>query len=117
MTPTRRIFFQYAAAGVAALGLPVRSGAAADDLGPLFADRRAAAAIGRAYLQAHADATPSVRAHVTAALQSGDPDLPLRTRFRQRVGQDFADGNVVTIDGWMLSRTEAQACAVVCLEA
>jgi hypothetical protein len=97
-----------------------------DDLVDLFADTRAAAAIGRAYLQDQVPPGPtlvSLRAQVTRALRFDDADLRrqdrsvVRARFRNRIRQDFAEGNVAMVGGWMLSQLEAQACALACLSA
>ena len=97
-----------------------------DDLLHLFADTRAAAAIGRAYLQdqvAPGSTLVSLRAQVTRALRFDDADLRrqgrsiVRARFRNRIRQDFAEGNVAMVGGWMLSQLEAQACALAYLSA
>lgn len=39
----------------------------------------------------------------------------LSTRLREQVHQDFIDEEVVIVDGWMLSKTEAMLCAVAAL--
>lgn len=97
-----------------------------DDLARLFADPGAAEAIGRAYLLDQIAPCPtlrSLRAQVRLALQLEEPDqgrpdrTTLRARLRARIRQDFADGNVTMIDGWMLSRIEAQTCAIAYLSA
>jgi hypothetical protein len=41
----------------------------------------------------------------------------LRARLRRRITQDFADGNVAMVGGWMLSRVEAQLCAIAYMNA
>jgi hypothetical protein len=144
--PTRRGSIRLLAAGLAACGLNIvtmsaiaklavargTSGANSDprpmedDLLHLFADTRAAAAIGRAYLQdqvAPGSTLVSLRAQVTRALRFDDADLRrqgrsiVRARFRNRIRQDFAEGNVARVGGWMLSQLEAQACALAYLSA
>jgi len=43
----------------------------------------------------------------------GTPNAPrLAQLLKDRVGHDFATDNVVTIGGWVLSRTEARQCAI-----
>ncbi len=95
-----------------------------DDLLHLFADHRAAAAIGREYLLgqlAQRATLVSLKAQLMCALQLDDADLrgqyraELSTRFRSRIRQDFAEGNVAIVDGWVLSQVEAQACAFASL--
>lgn len=146
LRPTRRGSIRLLAAGLAACGLNIvtmsattthaiakgTSGASSDprlmedDLVHLFADTRAAAAIGRAYLQDRVPPGPtlvSLRVQVTRALRSDDADLRrqdravVRARFRNRIRQDFAEGNVAVVDGWTLSQIEAQACALAYLSA
>ena len=129
MTPTRREILLLTAMGLAGDGLAGLAGgglaaAPADALARLFADRDAAAAIGRAYLLGHPGPPPdlaSLRNAMLQALQLEDADLrdsepaALRGKFRDRIRQDFATGETVTIDGWILSLVEAQACAIACL--
>lgn len=86
----------------------------------LFADPISAAAIGLAYLRAQPEPRPTLAAlrdAVTAALQDdrAGPQRLLEARFRARVRQDFEAARVVTVDGWTLSRLEAQTCAIVSL--
>ena len=75
-------------------------------------------AIGAAYLataEAEAD-----RAAVAAALgvTAGTPREP-GPRLAARAGEvrdDFASGDVVEVDGWVLARTEAQICALAAFD-
>ncbi len=39
----------------------------------------------------------------------------LRTLLAQKREHDFRNGNIAIVDGWVLSRTEARACALVAL--
>lgn len=83
-----------------------------------------AARLGRRYLAlAPAEADPGRLLHalskdhadLAAASRTG-ADIEIRAilgRCRQR---DFAAGNTVLVDGWILSRTEARLCALVALE-
>ena len=65
----------------------------------------------------------TLSAQVTRALQLDDADpgrhdrATLRARLRSRISQDFAEGKVTVVDGWMLSLVEAQACAIAHLSA
>jgi hypothetical protein len=78
-------------------------------LSPSF-DR--AAPIGRRYLaMTPAERDPALLASRIAARVSGKgTDFP--AAVASAVSRDFESGNVVTIDGWMLSRTEAQICGL-----
>ena len=62
------------------------------------------AALGRAYLRRYPDEAFQRR---LATLVPGDPVL----RARQ-VRADFAAGKVVSLGGWVLSRTECRYCAL-----
>lgn len=45
-----------------------------------------------------------------------DPDT-LRHYIRERIRQDFTDGHLTDVEGWILSRTEARLCAMAVLTA
>lgn len=101
-------------AGLAA-ALPmarIAAARAAPAFGALVPDPESAAVIGRAYLSAYG-ATGLPR-QVTAALGNGAAP-GLSKRFRDRIVLDFTHGDVVTVDGWILSRVEAQVCALTAL--
>ena len=92
-------------------------GAGAHPLAGLLRHRSSAAAIGERYLRDH----PAERA---AALRlSGPPAAGASDRsdwrrsLQHEVRRDFAEGRVVRVDGWILSRTEARLCAAVRLGA
>jgi hypothetical protein len=61
-------------------------------------------ALGRAYLRRYPDEASQGR---LAGLVPSDPVLRAR-----RVRADFAAGRVVSLDGWVLSRTECRYCAL-----
>ena len=44
-------------------------------------------------------------------------DAELEVSIRRRVREDFAQGRVVRLDGWILSSTEARLCALTALAA
>jgi hypothetical protein len=74
--------------------------------------------IGERYLAVHAPA--SDRHLVLAELRSRLPELGERRRnasdllgaLRRRIRDDFAVGEIVMLDGWLLARTEVQLCAL-----
>ena len=81
-----------------------------------FSDRESARAVGRVYLEA----TPAEASLATLlerldcealSRDPGDARAELRARHRR----DFREGRTVTLDGWLLSRTEARLCAVAAL--
>ena len=43
------------------------------------------------------------------------PDIAqfLKTQYRDRVSRDFENGRTTTIDGWMMSTTEAEVCLIL----
>lgn len=96
---------------------------AAQHLAGLYRNPESAAVVGRAYLRAapgEKDLDALVR-RVAAAL-GVTPDEIRRTdrrelaaRFRSRQRSDFAEGNIVYVRQWMLSRTEARLAALVAL--
>jgi len=84
-----------------------------------------AAVVGRAYLAGHPGEADRDRlaARLDHALRCQDCD-PARARIEQLrtalVGQiraDFAAARVVTVDGWVLSETEARLCGLAALSA
>jgi len=79
----------------------------------LFTRPDSAAAIGRAYLEVAPD-EGDVH-HLTSTLRSHLPAGPLRAAVAQRVHDDFDSQRVVTVDGWVLSQTEARLCAIAAL--
>ena len=120
-----------AAAGGLALPLafaPLRPWTALVDVSPagrfagLLADRGSAAAVGRAYLattpsEARTDVLVS---RLTASLErgTGSPgDDGLRRLLAMRIDRDFEEERVATLDGWVVSVTEARLCALCALAA
>lgn len=98
---------------------------AAGRLAELLPHAAGAARLGRRYLAlAPAEAD---RRRLLDALSKDHAGLAVASRtgadgeIRGVVGgcrqRDFVAGNTVTIDGWILSRTEARLCALVALEA
>ena len=84
-----------------------------------------AAAVGRAYLASHPAEADGDRlaAHLDQAVRCQDCD-PARARTDQlrvalagQIRADFAAARVVTVDGWVLSETEARLCGLAALSA
>ena len=70
--------------------------------------------LGEAYLRERPD-----EADRTLLLKELGPGLEniagisdLTKRFRARIGEDFAAGRTIILDGWMLSETECRLCAL-----
>jgi hypothetical protein len=73
-------------------------------------------AIGRKYLTLHPEEADIDRLWtalngLSAPLRSDE----LRTRLAKLGQQDFEDGEIAIVDGWILARTEARACALLTL--
>jgi hypothetical protein len=84
-----------------------------------------AAAVGRAYLASHPGEADRDRlaARLDQAVRCQDCD-PARARTEQlrealagQIRADFAAARVVTVDGWVLSETEARLCGLAALSA
>lgn len=79
----------------------------------LFGDLDSARQIGRAYLeQAPAEAR---RDRLVASLQAVLPPTASREQLQRRLRQDFAEGRIVNVHGWVLSHTEARLCGLAAL--
>ena len=84
-----------------------------------------AAVVGRAYLAGHPAEADRDRlaARLDQALrcQGCDPARAptdqLRTALAGQIRADFAAAQVVTVDGWVLSETEARLCGLAALSA
>lgn len=127
----RKLLKQLAAAGlVTSLPAPFLASPVRDALRPLashltavFSHAASAAVIGRRYLALYreeADAAVLVarvagNARNYLRLADAAPG-ELRALLGRQQRQDFAAGRTVTLDGWILSRTEARLCALVALD-
>ena len=82
----------------------------------LFTDLGPPRDIGHRYLQSFPQERK--RAFLKSAV-TGDKQVQdarqLRTLLAQKREHDFRNGNIAIVDGWVLSRTEARACALVAL--
>jgi hypothetical protein len=89
-------------------------------VGGLFGDVEAARQLGRHYLATHPDEA-NVATLATLLYSEGSgwwpPDGPavLRAGIAARRKADFSAGRVVQVDGWVLTSTEARACALAAL--
>jgi len=113
MIPGRRDVFQMLAAMIATVAIRRRAAAASDDTSLVAISSMEF--VGRAYLAEYGTS------QIIAAL-AHDPALEIlrsgqsHSMLLRRAKQDFADGNIVLVDGWMLSRTEAHICALAALQ-
>jgi hypothetical protein len=121
----RRQFIGMAAAGAAGLAWPVaaRDGEhlrlttlAHPHLLDVLRDERVVCDLGRRYRKS----VPAENsAHALAQAILADPPATATTRLNARVNhqvqRDFAEGRTVTLNGWVLSVTEARQCALYSL--
>jgi hypothetical protein len=80
--------------------------------------RNSAKAIGRVYLVQTPDENDwqilvgRLLAESTISEHGMNGSRGLVTEFKHQCANDFSEGRIVLLDGWMLSRTEARLCAV-----
>ena len=85
-------------------------------LSHVLTDESGARLIGTAYLSAYPaerDAISLLRHLLGPATLQGPDDL--RRRITKRRHQDFVQGDVVLVDGWILAKSEARAAALTVL--
>ena len=102
-----------------------RTDPAVERLRAVVARTSAARSVGRAYVAAYSsEATTAVllgaiQARLPRSLDWGplttDADDRLRVALQRAIAEDFSIENVVFLNGWMLSRTEARVCGLVAL--
>lgn len=99
--------------------LPARGGevAGAGVLQALFRNIEDAAELGRRYLRDFPHEANKERLLSTLSVALGASLLScdrmvLRCAIRDLRARDFTDGDVVIVDGWILSRCEARLCAL-----
>ena len=80
----------------------------------LFADLSAARMLGRRYLADHSN-EHSREWLIKKVLKGARPRNleALRAVLANNLRRDFSEGYIVIVDGWVLSRTEARAAAIV----
>ncbi len=121
----RRTFAAYAGLGVAAISLPIGyyqlripdydSAIKDPELVSQIWDTDSINQIGQFYREMFSD-EDSERRLVSLLLENlpeGSPDAA--AGVRQSIMQDFENGHIVMLDGWLLSRTEARQCALFSL--
>jgi hypothetical protein len=89
----------------------------------MFAATASAVVLGRLYLNRYPeeDSLDALVLHLRLQTRNegfADHDAELgalHEHIRSQVRRDFESGNCVQIDGWVLSRTEARACALATL--
>ena len=85
-------------------------------LSSVLTDESGARLIGTAYLSAYPaerDAISLLR-HLLGPVPLQGPD-DLRRRIAKRRQQDFVQGDVVLVDGWIFAQSEARAAALTVL--
>ena len=115
----RREFFGIAAAGLTGAVLPVLGGErpahseAVLALPRLLAllPARAVYELGERYCEM-TPAENSEHALRRALWAELDANAPLAPQLEERVRRDFAEARMVTVNGWVLSVTEARQCAL-----
>ena len=120
---TRRSLAVVLGAGLGAAVLPLgwlRPARRARLMAHPFRDDRAARVVGRRYLAVNpGEASRPVLLDRLGPLAPA-PDRPVEPRvWRHRLivarTADFAAGDTVLVDGWLLARSEARLCALVAL--
>jgi hypothetical protein len=120
MMQDRRRFCR-TALGIVALGVVASTPAllprwrgSLHDMAALFRHPESARRIGE-HLLARGTAPLDQAAPLRLDLAAMDGREARRSALRQQAIQDYAAGNIVLVDGWVMSRTEAQLCALVAL--
>ena len=85
-------------------------------LRPIFNKELTPQTIGRRYLSLYPEEADVDRLW-TALVGSSAPARTdeLKMRLAQLRQRDFEDGEIAIVDGWILARTEARACALLAL--
>ena len=119
----RRTFLSLAAGAAAWAGAlpamlrPLPEPPAGAGLALAFKHRESAMAVGRRYLSRYPeDVRPRLLARDLRRAGAGDP-ATARSALRAQVRRDFERGDTVLLDGWILARSECQACAALALAA
>lgn len=118
----RREFIGLAAVGAAGVVLPAAASflpvAAHPRLLDILHDDEVVREIGRTYREM-ATGENDVRVLTEAILADGNASAStaLSARLDQQVQDDFTRGRTVKVNGWILSVTEAQQCALYSLQA
>jgi hypothetical protein len=82
----------------------------------IFTQASASKAIGHKYLAKYRDeASVDYLWRMIRGSSTLSPPGDLKTHLRRLREKNFEDGEIVILDGWILARTEARACALVAL--
>ena len=81
----------------------------------MFTPSASAAVLGRLYLNRYPEEDSLDTLVLHLRLQTRNEGFAIHEHIRSQVRRDFESGNCVRIDGWVLSRTEARACALATL--
>jgi hypothetical protein len=85
-------------------------------LGAILSRELTPQTIGRRYLSAHPEEADVDHLRRALVGQSAAPHTAqLEARLTQLRQQDFENGEIAIVDGWILARTEARACALLTL--
>jgi len=69
--------------------------------------------VGNSYIsQTPEENSENELAKVLLENMSGEPE-EIANSLKEKVASDFENGNIVMIDGWILSRTEARQCGLI----
>ena len=93
----------------------------ADSLLALLGDRKAAVALGTAWLEQDTLQPEAVLATLQSRLRhqgwTGETDAQhLRGLFSAAVVDDYRAGDMVSIAGWWIAAVEAELCALACFD-
>ena len=126
---TKRGLIRFAggAMALAAAGSPVSAVAAGpspleDLMAATFPDNRSAKAVGRQYLADYCtpggggETVDAIAPLLLSRLQaSGREAGDLRAALAAEIRKDYRNRDIVTVDGWVLSRSEARLCALAAI--
>ena len=126
MKMKRRHFLQTTATGSLAMGLsafrwlaaptptPYQYALAHPGLLTLFDDAHQVQTLGLEYRDRFQDENDArvLQAHVSDRIEFTEDQDMLQSRIEQQVRSDFAQGQTVQLQGWILSITEARQCAL-----
>jgi len=101
-------------APAAAAPAPAELAAVRAALSTALAELHDPARLGRSYLAARPfEADRAALARALGAVGACAPKIASRLELRRR--RDFARGEIIVVEGWVLARSEARACALLAL--
>ena len=86
-----------------------------------LADAKPMVAIGNSYLRTHSEFSStesllsSLKSGTLCVLRNNATEDEIKLALESAIRQDFAADRIAVVDGWWLSRTEAQICGLVAL--